>query len=116
MFCHDATDFLLATAKLCKYNRWEFWASLWYFAFVIGWIGLRICLFGYKVLYSLYAEAHPYYSCHWMYLIFSAKLSILFLLHCYWTKMILITAVNAVKGNELEDIRSDDDEKKPKRT
>ena len=107
MFCHDNADVLLSLAKVFKYNEWTILTNLVYFMFVSSWIIFRICLFSWKILYSIAIEAVDVYDCHWAHPMFFGLLSTLLFLHFYWLEMILSVAFKwCCWGKEIKDTRS----------
>eukprot|EP00484_Ammonia_sp_Unknown_P028315 CAMPEP_0197027570 /NCGR_PEP_ID=MMETSP1384-20130603/7446_1 /TAXON_ID=29189 /ORGANISM="Ammonia sp." /LENGTH=386 /DNA_ID=CAMNT_0042456431 /DNA_START=60 /DNA_END=1220 /DNA_ORIENTATION=+ len=111
MFCHDNSDVLLAASKLCVYNKWKWPAKILFASFVLSWIVSRICVYSWKVIYSLIFQGAGLYDCHWAYPPFVAGLCILLLLHFYWLRMILAMACKSLCGrSEVADTRSDSDD------
>ena len=112
MFLHDNSDCLLAAAKICKYLRWQKLANCVYFIFVASWIVFRMVLLFWKVLYSAWTEAADVYDCHWLYWSLLSGISLLFCLHIYWFRMIIIVAFKTCFRG-VYDSRSDgEDEEK----
>ena len=91
-------------AKLFSYVGWRKMEVLFTMAFVVSWIPMRLCLYFYKVLWSLMVDGyhplkvheHPthqgvyihvkHYSVFWGILV---RLWIIYLLQFFWTKYLL---------------------------
>ena len=115
MMCTDPTDIIVPVGKLCEYTGFKAGQTLCTWLFVLLWIPLRIGLYGYKVLWSISvgdyaAQVRPYF---WSMLI-CAGLLVIYVLQLYWTRILLMVVyAKVVKGQEMADVRSDDDDDEP---
>jgi len=110
MFCHDATDFFLAAAKICGYHHYTFFKELFFVLFVLHWIFIRMGLFAWKIVLTSTFDTVPSHSCHWAWYFFIPGLWVLLSLHCYWLTFILNIIYRKVcLRKSIVDTRSDSD-------
>ena len=116
MLLHDVSDIFLEAAKLCNYSRREGPSLAFFITFLLSWIVLRVVIFPAFVIRStlfepvvlVAAELGIEPSPHWE--IFNLLLVILFVLHVYWTYLIVMVVVNKLKTGSVKDVREEDDD------
>ncbi|ETO28477.1 hypothetical protein RFI_08655 [Reticulomyxa filosa] len=110
MFCHDATDFLLAAGKVCAYHHSTFFKEVIFALFVSHWILVRMLLFAKKVVITSTIDTVPSHSCHWAWYFFIPGLWVLLFLHFYWLTFIFGVIYRKVfLKKSVVDNRSDSD-------
>ncbi|XP_019165278.1 PREDICTED: LAG1 longevity assurance homolog 2-like [Ipomoea nil] len=114
---HDASDIFLEAAKLNKYSKKEFGASLCFGLFAISWLVLRLVVFPFWVI-----KASSFYILEVLrmsdsydkslYYVFNTLLLTLLVFHIYWWILIcsMISKQLKNKGKVGEDIRSDSED------
>nr|GMC87616.1 LAG1 longevity assurance homolog 2-like [Ipomoea batatas] len=114
---HDASDILLEAAKLNKYSKKEFGASLCFGLFAISWLVLRLVFFPFWVIKSssvyileVLRMSDSYHKS--LYYIFNTMLLTLLVFHIYWWFLIcsMICKQLKNKGKVGEDVRSDSED------
>nr|GMC78407.1 LAG1 longevity assurance homolog 2-like [Ipomoea batatas] len=114
---HDASDILLEAAKLSKYSKKEFGASLCFGLFAISWLVLRLVFFPFWVIKSssvyileVLRMSDSYHKS--LYYIFNTMLLTLLVFHIYWWFLIcsMICKQLKNKGKVGEDVRSDSED------
>ncbi|VDD81490.1 unnamed protein product [Mesocestoides corti] len=108
MFLHDASDFWLEAAKMFKYVG-SFWPCMGCFCvFILVWIVTRLYCFPFRVIASVFFEAPGLIGRYPALDMFAAFLSVLQVLHIFWTIQIIRTAVKPFTTGQLtSDARSD---------
>lgn len=115
MFLHDVCDSPLEMAKLAKYAGQEALTNFLFVCFTVIWIAMRVVYFPVWVIWSVVWDSfaavvgengHIDFP-HWE--IFTGMLVTLWLLHLYWTYVILQIAAAAVMQGSASDTREDDD-------
>lgn len=115
MFLHDVCDSPLEMAKLAKYAGKEALTNGLFVMFTIIWIAMRVIYFPVWVIWSVcfdasYAVMGPNARTafpHWE--LFAGMLLTLWVLHLYWTYVILQIAAAAVVQGSANDTREDDE-------
>jgi hypothetical protein len=115
MLIHDVSDIFLEWAKLARYSRRQGLATLYFVIFALTWFALRVFYFPLTLIRStlyesieLAAKPHniqpePHYT------IFNGLLIVLFILHVYWSWLILKVIITQLTEGETKDIREKDD-------
>lgn len=115
MFLHDICDSPLEMAKLAKYAGQETLTNILFVLFTIIWLSMRVIYFPVWVIWSVYWDSftsvvgdtgHTKFP-HWE--LFTGMLTTLWVLHLYWTYVILQIAAAAVMQGSASDTREDDD-------
>ncbi|KAI8111296.1 hypothetical protein M9434_004868 [Picochlorum sp. BPE23] len=116
--CHEMNDIFLEAAKMARYAKAPEWMSVfWFIMFALSWFATRIYAFGFIVIRSTLADTYerakqvggvdiePHVS------ILNGLLIFLYLLHIYWSYLIMRIIVKSLTpGGKLDDIREEDDE------
>lgn len=121
MFLHDVCDPFLELAKLGGYASAEGVTNTLFAIFTVLWISMRVVYFPIWVIYSVLflaldavagdADPTPFM---YIYYGFAGLLIFLWLLHLFWTYMILKVALLALCGVSAKDTREDDEEEEDK--
>lgn len=117
----DPADVPLHLAKLCKYtsealhmNIWQFFADRLFEFFAVLFFVTRLVMFGY-VCWSAHIESQRYFRLDYAAMLCVVLLYSLMVLQLYWFGLILKVAVKLMRGQGVEDIRSDDEDEDPKK-
>lgn len=116
--CHEMNDIFLEAAKMARYAKAPEWMSVsWFIMFALSWFATRIYAFGFIVIRSTLTDTYerakqvggvdiePHVS------ILNGLLIFLYLLHIYWSYLIMRIIVKSLTpGGKLDDIREEDDE------
>ena len=110
----DVSDPFLELAKLFNYLEKNKFSTIFFSLFCIVFIFSRVIVYPVAVLYPAIFIAYPYALVSGyhigVYYIIIMSLVILFVLNCYWASLIMRIVMEKVIGNEIRDIRSDDEE------
>jgi len=121
--CHEMNDIFLEAAKMARYAAAPEWMSVaWFIVFALSWFATRIYAFGFIVIRSTLIDTYkraeevggvniePHVS------ILNGLLIFLYVLHVYWSYLIVKIIVRSLTpGGQLDDIREEDDQDKKSR-
>jgi ceramide synthetase len=117
MFLHDICDPWLEVAKLSKYAGAELATNTLFVIFTITWIAMRVVYFPLWVIHSAVFDAYDTIKAasgafstsfpHWGFL--CGMLVILWVLHVFWTYVILKIAMQAISQGSADDSREKDE-------
>ncbi|CAB0043426.1 unnamed protein product [Trichogramma brassicae] len=111
LLVHDCADIFLEAAKMAKYANYQKVCDFIFVIFTVLWIVTRMGIFPFWIIYSTLIEAPKIVPMFPAYYIFNSLLSLLLVLHAFWTWLILKIAYNAFNAGQMEgDIRSDSSE------
>ncbi|KAL7288938.1 hypothetical protein TKK_0016901 [Trichogramma kaykai] len=111
LLVHDCADIFLEAAKMAKYANYQRVCDFIFVIFTVLWIVTRMGIFPFWIIYSTLIEAPKIVPMFPAYYIFNSLLSLLLVLHTFWTWLILKIAYNALIAGQMEgDIRSDSSE------
>uniref|UniRef100_A0A8C5QG80 Ceramide synthase 2 n=1 Tax=Leptobrachium leishanense TaxID=445787 RepID=A0A8C5QG80_9ANUR len=110
MAVHDASDFLLESAKMLNYAGWKETGNGIFVVFALVFIVTRIIILPFWILHCTWVYPLEIYSPFFGYYFFNAMLWILQCLHIFWAYLILIMAHKFITGKLEKDDRSDEDE------
>lgn len=119
----DFSDIVLAVCKMLKYMHKDQTADVGFVFFVITWIMSRHYYYG-LIIWSVFTEAPVYAKMVWdpatgMYFTprvlqgFLVLLCSLYAVLLFWLAMIGRVALKVLKGENSEDVRSEDEEEEP---
>ena len=110
MMLHDNTDFFLSGSKISDYLQYPKIKLFCFVMFFLSWFVGRMGIFMFCIILPCF---QMYYICskqYWyVYYPFFIGLAILWLLHCYWARLILKVLHKLVFKKTLKDNRSDDE-------
>jgi hypothetical protein len=116
LVCHEANDIFLELAKMARYaEASETVTTGCFILFMLSWFATRIYAFGFIVIKSTLFESYkraeqvkvniePHTT------ILNGFLIFLYILHIYWSYLIVRIAVRQLVGGELNDIREEHEE------
>ncbi|KAF9966340.1 sphingosine N-acyltransferase lag1 [Mortierella alpina] len=119
----DLSDIVLAVCKMLKYMHKDQLADVGFVFFVVTWVLSRHYYYG-LIIWSVFVEAPKYANMAWdpsrgLYFTPRVLNGFLFLLCAlyavllFWLAMIARVALKVLKGENSEDVRSDDEEEEP---
>lgn len=108
---HDLSDVLFEIAKLYVYVKNELLANVWFAAWVLSWILLRLTYFPLFVLRASVYKSSSMLGSYPHYFTCSMMLIILQILHIFWFFMIASMIVRLARGTaeKIEDTREDEE-------
>ena len=120
LVCHEMNDIFMEAAKMSRYAKAPEWKTTSLFViFMLSWFVTRIYLFGFVVIRSTLFESYeraaevgvdifPHAE------ILNGFLMFLYVLHLYWSYLIVRIAVRQITTGRAEDIREvEEPEEKP---
>jgi len=110
MVVHDVSDVPLEAAKACSNIGYEFAAHFWFVLLIISWLGTRMSIFPFKIIYSVMFEIPMEVPIDVvpLYYVFNALLCVLQLMHIYWFFLIVRTAYRVTMYGNSDDVREDE--------
>ncbi|XP_029436091.1 ceramide synthase 2 [Rhinatrema bivittatum] len=110
MAVHDASDYLLESAKMFVYAGWKETCNNIFIVFAAVFIVTRIIIFPFWIIHCTWVYPVEVYQPFFGYYFFNVLLVILQCLHVFWAYLILCMAYKFITGKLLEDERSDREE------
>ncbi|XP_061109861.1 ceramide synthase 2-like [Conger conger] len=111
MLVHDASDYLLESAKMFNYAGWRKTCNYIFILFAAVFIITRLVIFPFWIMHCTWVYPVTIYPPFFGYYFFNGLLFVLQCLHIFWAMLILRMAVKFLPGNKIvEDERSDRDE------
>ncbi|KAI1901531.1 hypothetical protein AGOR_G00035380 [Albula goreensis] len=111
MLVHDASDYLLESAKMFNYAGWRKTCNYIFILFAAVFIVTRLIILPFWILHCTWVYPVTIYPPFFGYYFFNGLLFVLQCLHIFWAVLILRMAIKFLPGNEIvEDERSDRDE------
>ncbi|XP_030042893.1 ceramide synthase 2 [Microcaecilia unicolor] len=110
MAIHDASDYLLESAKMFNYAGWKETCNNIFVVFAAVFIVTRLIIFPFWILHCTWVYPVETYPAFFGYYFFNAMLVVLQCLHVFWAYLILRMAYKFLSGKLVEDERSDHDE------
>ncbi|XP_041086822.1 ceramide synthase 2-like [Polyodon spathula] len=111
LLVHDASDYLLESAKMFNYAGWRRVCDSLFFVFTAVFLVTRLVVFPVKVLYTTWYLSMENFQPFFGYYFFNALLLVLQLLHVFWALLILRMVWKfVVQGRVERDERSDEEE------
>lgn len=107
----DICDVFLECARSANYLGWSNTSNVSFVLLLICWIGLRLGVFPFKIMYSAYYEATAVHEeegyMDWprpVYWIFNVSLWILLVLQIYWFVLLIRVLFKILKDGKLTDV------------
>ncbi|XP_016421807.1 ceramide synthase 2-like isoform X2 [Sinocyclocheilus rhinocerous] len=111
MLVHDASDYLLESAKMFNYAGWRKACNYIFIVFAVIFIITRLIIFPFWILHCTWVYPVTVYPPFFGYYFFNGLLFVLQCLHIFWAVLILRMAIKFLPGNNIvEDERSDREE------
>ncbi|CAG5102423.1 Oidioi.mRNA.OKI2018_I69.chr1.g294.t1.cds [Oikopleura dioica] len=110
MWLHDGSDFYLEIAKSLVYLKKQFLADIFFTIFALAFFISRIVYFPFVVIHTTLVKPIGLFGLFPGYFIFNALLGTLLCLHLYWFYLICDLAWKLIKGDQIADNRSDNEE------
>uniref|UniRef100_A0A8C2B3N5 Ceramide synthase 2a n=1 Tax=Cyprinus carpio TaxID=7962 RepID=A0A8C2B3N5_CYPCA len=111
MLVHDASDYLLESAKMFNYAGWRKACNYIFIVFAVVFMITRLVIFPFWILHCTWVYPVTIYPPFFGYYFFNGLLFVLQCLHIFWAVLILRMAVKFLPGNNIvEDERSDREE------
>lgn len=111
MLVHDASDYLLESAKMFNYAGWRKTCNYIFILFAAVFIITRLVIFPFWIIHCTWVYPVTIYPPFFGYYFFNGLLFVLQCLHIFWAVLILRMAFKFLPGNKIvEDERSDRDE------
>ncbi|XP_056401673.1 ceramide synthase 2 [Hyla sarda] len=110
LIIHDASDFLLESAKMFNYAGWKETCNNLFVVFALVFIITRIIIFPFWILHCTWVYPLEIYPPFFGYYFFNVMLWVLQCLHIFWAYLILGMAHKFLTGKLEQDDRSDKDE------
>ena len=116
LICHEANDIFLEAAKMARYAQSsEAVTTSFFVLFMVSWFATRIYAYGFIVIrstltesYARAAEVNKVIEPHTS--ILNGFLIFLYILHIYWSYLIVRIAVRQLTQGQLDDIREEEEE------
>ncbi|CAL4084840.1 unnamed protein product [Meganyctiphanes norvegica] len=110
LLVHEGVDILLQTGKMIRYAKGNpFFTDIVYGTFIVLWLILRVGIFPFWIMKSVYYEGNSMFK-QTSFVFFQALLVLLMILNLMWTFIILKVGIQKLLGEEIKDIRSDDED------
>ncbi|MFT7815859.1 ceramide synthase 2 [Arapaima gigas] len=111
MLLHDASDYLLESAKMFNYAGWKNTCNYIFIVFAAIFIVTRLVIFPFWIMYCTWVYPVTLYPPFFGYYFFNGLLMVLQCLHIFWAILIVRLAFKFLRSKEsVEDERSDRDE------
>ncbi|XP_067281004.1 ceramide synthase 2a [Pseudorasbora parva] len=111
MLVHDASDYLLESAKMFNYAGWRKACNYIFIVFAVSFIITRLIIFPFWIIRCTWVYPVTIYRPFFGYYFFNGLLFVLLCLHIFWAVLILRMAIKFLPGNNIvEDERSDREE------
>ncbi|XP_018603279.1 ceramide synthase 2-like isoform X2 [Scleropages formosus] len=111
MLVHDASDYLLESAKMFNYAGWRTTCNCMFILFAAVFFVTRLIIFPLRILYCTWVYPVTMYPPFFGYYFFNGLLLLLQCLHIFWALLILRMVIKFLPGNDVvADERSDKEE------
>ncbi|KPJ05826.1 LAG1 longevity assurance-like 6 [Papilio xuthus] len=100
LLLHDAGDIFVEAVKASKYANYQKTCDTLFLGLIIVWIGTRIIIFPYHLLWSTWIRAPMLLPMFPAYYIFNSLLLLLLMLHVVWTYLILQMAYRTIQAGK----------------
>ncbi|XP_029587124.1 ceramide synthase 2 [Salmo trutta] len=111
MLVHDASDYLLESAKMFNYAGWRKTCNYIFILFAAVFILTRLVILPFWIIHTTWVYPLTLYPPFFGFYFFNGLLFVLQCLHIFWAGLILRMAIKFLPGNDIvEDERSDREE------
>lgn len=111
MLVHDASDYLMESAKMFNYAGWKKTCNFIFTMFAVVFIVTRLIIFPFWIIHATGVYPLTLYSTFFGFYFFNGLLVVLLILHIFWAGLILRMVIKFLPGNDIvEDERSDREE------
>uniref|UniRef100_A0A3Q3WRP8 Uncharacterized protein n=1 Tax=Mola mola TaxID=94237 RepID=A0A3Q3WRP8_MOLML len=111
MLVHDASDYLMESAKMFNYAGWRKTCNFIFTLFAVVFIITRLGILPFWIIYTTCVYPLSLYSTFFGFYFFNGLMFILQALHIFWAGLILRMVIKFLPGNDIvEDERSDKEE------
>ncbi|XP_010863806.1 ceramide synthase 2 [Esox lucius] len=111
MLVHDASDYLLESAKMFNYAGWRKTCNYMFILFAAVFILTRLVILPFWIIHTTWVYPLTIYPPFFGFYFFNGLLFVLQCLHIFWAGLILRMAIKFLPGNDIvEDERSDREE------
>ncbi|PAV65443.1 hypothetical protein WR25_12533 [Diploscapter pachys] len=118
LFSHDAADIILEIAKIVRYANWDRLLEILFVVLFLVWVGTRLVYYPFVILKSIWFDAPALIKSSYKWSNFAQRplmprvlmvlLTLLLLLHLFWTFILIKVAYNSTREGKLDDVREDD--------
>ncbi|KAG7501093.1 ceramide synthase 2-like [Solea senegalensis] len=111
MLVHDASDYLMESAKMFNYAGWRKTCNFIFTAFAAMFIVTRLIILPFWIIHTTLVYPLTLYTLFPGFYFFNGLMVVLQILHIFWAALILRMVVKFLPGNDIvEDERSDKEE------
>ncbi|XP_061598202.1 ceramide synthase 2a isoform X2 [Cololabis saira] len=111
MLVHDASDYLMESAKMFNYAGWKRTCNFIFTAFAAAFIITRLIILPFWIIHTTAVYPLSLYRPFLGFYFFNGLMVVLQILHVFWAALILRMVVKFLPGNDIvEDERSDKEE------
>uniref|UniRef100_A0A8D2ZL69 Ceramide synthase 2a n=1 Tax=Scophthalmus maximus TaxID=52904 RepID=A0A8D2ZL69_SCOMX len=111
MLVHDASDYLMESAKMFNYAGWRKTCNLIFTVFAAVFIITRLVILPFWIMYTTWVYPLTLYPAFFGFYFFNGLLVVLLILHIFWAALIMRMVIKFLPGNDIvEDERSDKEE------
>ncbi|GAA6227262.1 ceramide synthase 2-like [Lates japonicus] len=111
MLVHDASDYLMESAKMFNYAGWRKTCNFIFTVFAAVFIITRLVILPFWIIHTTWVYPLTLYPPFIGFYFFNGLLCVLQILHIFWAALILRMVVKFLPGNDIvEDERSDKEE------
>ncbi|XP_061520158.1 ceramide synthase 2a [Phycodurus eques] len=111
MLAHDASDYLMESAKMFNYAGWKRTCNFIFVVFAVVFIITRLVIFPFCIIHATLVYPLTLYEPFFGFYFFNGLLLLLLALHVFWAALIVRMVIKFLPGNDIvEDERSDKEE------
>uniref|UniRef100_A0A3B4Z7K5 Ceramide synthase 2-like n=1 Tax=Stegastes partitus TaxID=144197 RepID=A0A3B4Z7K5_9TELE len=111
MLVHDASDYLMESAKMFNYAGWRKTCNFIFTLFAVVFIITRLVILPFWIIHTTWVYPLTLYPPFIGFYFFNGLLLVLQVLHIFWAALILRMVIKFLPGNDIvEDERSDKEE------
>ncbi|XP_037120653.1 ceramide synthase 2a [Syngnathus acus] len=111
MLAHDASDYLMESAKMFNYAGWKRTCNFIFVVFALVFIITRLGIFPFCIIHATLVYPMTIYKPFFGFYFFNGLLLLLLALHLFWAALIVRMVIKFLPGNGIvEDERSDKEE------